>query len=539
MNNFNKPRRRFLQSALATALLAGTTPALRTASAAPAPLNNRLLLNLFLNGGPDMRHLVVPEYDATPGTLANAYWQHRARAHALAQAGQTAEERWNQDYVHFTVNGSGWPSGLVDINGLNSGLTFGIWREAGWLIDMFRAGKVAMVFNAVGGQNRAHDHSSLQLHQGNILSELNDQDRSGWGGRVARSAGGNSISVTQSLLPYCFGPAGSATNYNPNKIDNANVISISDSREIGMNDYDPQDNQFYSWGTKIARASKTYHQSLRNSNSITRARRKFLEHEEKARRFGNLINQRLATVDIPETILALYSESTTLNQNANQENRRVLRDRYFGGQIRNVFDLIACNDLLTPRSISMEYGGWDSHDQQRRVPAGLADDPNNPDLARGIENGFRDIFGGQIGSNPTDPNALHGGYSALWNSLSQNDKNNLVITAAGEFGRQIRDNAGFGTDHGKGNLMFVIGERVRGGLYGAYAQDDELAKYSEPSYRTPDITPRTELDQLFSKVADWVYPNSGTQVFPRMSSGYGGERPIIEVPGMFNNLFRG
>ena len=65
----------------------------------------------------------------------------------------------------------------------------------------------------------------------------------------------------------------------------------------------------------------------------------------------------------------------------------------------------------------------------------------------------------------------------------------------------------------------------------------EISKYDEPVENVPHIDGRTEIDHIFSKVCDWVHPNSGTDVFPRTSASYNGTAPIIERIGMLNNLF--
>ncbi|RBP53743.1 DUF1501 domain-containing protein [Arenicella xantha] len=541
MNTNNFSRRQFLQSALCSGLLYGTgalPSVISSASALPAPLQNRLLVNLNLSGGPDLRHLIVPAYDSTPDSFGAKYWKHRDRAHQLASTGVTAQQRWEQDYYPITVGGQGWSSGMVDPGNLNGGTTFGIWREAGWLIDMVRSGNGALIFNAVGGTNRAHDLSSLMLSQGNVLSELNDRDRSGWGGRVARSAGGNSISLTSTPSSFCFGPKGLAPNYNPNAIDNFDLISVEDSRDIGLFDFNIESNQFYDFDDKMARAAKSYYAGLRQER-VASVYQKFMDHEAKVREFGELIQGRLVTVPIPDVVQALYSNINGINIDPNDSGstgRRVLRQRHLGYQIRNLYDIVAANDLLTPSVMSMSYGSWDSHGNQRQVPSILASDPHNPDVGRGIENGLKDIFGGQYGNNPSDASAFHSGFSALYASLPQADRNKIVITIAGEFGRQIRDNGDAGTDHGKGNLMLVLGEGVRGGVYGEMFPDDEVDKYDNTSLRTPDIDPRSEIDTFFSKVSDWVAPGSANAVFPRMASSYAGEAPLLELPGLFDNL---
>lgn len=548
-NHFN--RRRFLQSAFASSLLygSGAIPTLiSSAQAMPAPLNRRMLANLNLSGGPDMRHLIVPAYDPSDNTFGGKYWKHRWRSHRLVgNDSSTWQQRWNDDYYPITVSGSGWNAGLADVGSLNTGVTFGIWREAGWLIDMFRSGHVALIFNAVGGKNRAHDLSSLMLAQGNVLSTQNDKDRSGWGGRVARSAGGNSLSLTSSPSTFSFGPLGSAPNYNPDRIDNQDLISVKDARNFGLFDFDISERQYNNNDYKMARAAKSYYAGLRNE-VVSQAYQKFLDHESTIREFGDLVKGRLATVPIPYLIDALRNGIDDPNGNPINpepditdsdygEARRVLRSTGFGTQIRNLYDVIAANDLLDTRVASLSYGGWDSHGTQRQVPAVLSTDPNNPYQNRGIENGLRDIFGGQFGTNPIDSNALHCGFSALWKSLEGiSGRQNLVLTVAGEFGRQIRDNGDLGTDHGKGNLMLVIGESVRGGIYGEMFPDTEIDKYDNASLRTPDIDPRTEIDQFFSQVADWIAPGSAASVFPRMASGYSGDAPDIELAGMFDSL---
>jgi len=544
MNNSNFNRRQFLQSAFAAGLVYGSSSLPGTmpiANAMPAPLNKRILVNLNLSGGPDLRHLVVPAYDPSDDSFGGKYWKHRTRSHRLVETGVTAQQRYEDDYVEFQVGNSSWNSaGLVDPTGTNSNVRFGIWREASWLIDMFANGNAAMVFSAVGGTNRAHDRSSLMLAQGDLLAGLNNRGASGWGGRLARSAGGKAISLTSSPSSFLFGPVGLAPNYDPSRSDNIDLRSISDSRNIGLYDFDINLDQRGRSNQKMARAAKSYYAALRQEQ-IDLAYQTARDHEQTIRDFGVLVSGLLndENIPIPESIRALYETRPGFNldpNNAENTGRRVLRDRGIGRQIRNLYDMIAVNNLteLDPRVLSMTNGGWDSHGAQRRIPAILATDPTNPFEYRGIESNLRDLFGGQFGSSPNNPAALHGAFSALWDNLpSASDRSNIAITIAGEFGRQIRDNGDSGTDHGKGNLIMVLGESVRGGVYGTLFQDDEVDKYDNTNLSTPDIDPLTEIDPLFSQVCDWVTPNSGTAVFPRTASGFSGEAPLIEVPGMF------
>ena len=53
-----------------------------------------------------------------------------------------------------------------------------------------------------------------------------------------------------------------------------------------------------------------------------------------------------------------------------------------------------------------------------------------------------------------------------------NASDNVILLVFSEFGRRVHDN-GSGTDHGSGGVTFVIGDSVKGGLYGEYPSLEE------------------------------------------------------------------
>ena len=128
--------------------------------------------------------------------------------------------------------------------------------------------------------------------------------------------------------------------------------------------------------------------------------------------------------------------------------------------------------------------------------------------------------------------AIDHAFDALWQNLTQEDREKTVFTVAGEFGRQIRDNGGFGTDHGRGNIMLVFGELVNGGVYGDMFPASEISIINDPSQGSPDIEGKTEFDHHFGAVCDWVESGSSSLVFPAQASA------MIETPGMFASLMQ-
>jgi len=235
-------RRSFIQTMLASAAASSSVGFSRYATAQAgtpgfASISNRILINTLLDGGPDMRHLIVPKPSNTPNTFGFEYWSNRFQVHRVGNNFADWMTRFDDDYFPITVNGLNWGANgvnLVDSGGLNNGVEFGIWREAGWLIDQFFNGNAALVCNTAGVSSRAHDRASLQLNQGDIDADLDQVNRSGWGGRLARAASGNVVSVTDTPDAFCFGPSGSASNFNPNTVDNRTLLSIPNSREYGL-----------------------------------------------------------------------------------------------------------------------------------------------------------------------------------------------------------------------------------------------------------------------------------------------------------------
>ena len=242
---------------------------------------------------------------------------------------------------------------------------------------------------------------------------------------------------------------------------------------------------------KIARALASYYTAKQDTVDNTSAYYKFFQHRKTYREFSDLINQRLEQYPVPEAITALYEGSSRLNST------------YFGQQMRNMHDSYVCADIFDFRIESLEYGGWDSHKQQ----------------VGSIEPKFEDIFGEGRGLDVLT--------STLSGNLSQ-DYSNMAILISGEFGRQLTANGDRGTDHGRGNHMFVIGPRVRGGLYGELFPVSEIERYDQPS---ADIDGLTSIERLFGSIAGWMQPGSSSLVFPQINSSH--REPGVDFSAVF------
>jgi uncharacterized protein (DUF1501 family) len=83
------------------------------------------------------------------------------------------------------------------------------------------------------------------------------------------------------------------------------------------------------------------------------------------------------------------------------------------------------------QAASVDLGGWDSHFSQ-----GTLMDPLMARLAKGLSAFYRDL----------GPEMQH-----------------TTVIVMTEFGRRVEENSAFGTDHGRGSVMFVLGGAIKGG----------------------------------------------------------------------------
>lgn len=105
----------------------------------------------------------------------------------------------------------------------------------------------------------------------------------------------------------------------------------------------------------------------------------------------------------------------------------------FGYAMKSAAALVKAN--LGVEAIAIDKGGWDLH--ANLGPTTGAMNTLLDDLAKGMQAFHRDVL--------------------------QNSSQNAVVVVMSEFGRRAAENGSLGVDHGYGNAMFLMGQRIRGG----------------------------------------------------------------------------
>ncbi len=136
----------------------------------------------------------------------------------------------------------------------------------------------------------------------------------------------------------------------------------------------------------------------------------------------------------------------------------------------------------------MALGGWDTHVNQGS---------SQGQLARNLS---------QLGK----------GLAALQTGLGRVYADTAIVVLS-EFGRTVHENGNGGTDHGHGNVMWVMGGNVKGGkIYGKW---DGLA--SDRLYEGRDVPITTDFRDVIGSVLDrhmGLDPTQLSQIFPNYKS---------------------
>ena len=78
-----------------------------------------------------------------------------------------------------------------------------------------------------------------------------------------------------------------------------------------------------------------------------------------------------------------------------------------------------------------------------------------------------DTHDGQPGDHADLLADFNAGLAAFYGTLAAEWRNRVTIATMSEFGRTVYGNESLGTDHGTANVLFVIGQMVKGGHYGS------------------------------------------------------------------------
>ena len=119
-------------------------------------------------------------------------------------------------------------------------------------------------------------------------------------------------------------------------------------------------------------------------------------------------------------------------------------------------------------SSSVEYGGDSVAQYMRNIAqVHLANLGTRVMYTTAPYNSF-DTHAGELANHTKLWSETSNAVADFYDDLKEhNASDNVVLLVFTEFGRRVHDN-GSGTDHGAGGVAFVVGDAVKGGLYGEY-----------------------------------------------------------------------
>lgn len=226
-------------------------------------------------------------------------------------------------------------------------------------------------------------------------------------------------------------PSLSAGSSNPTSLlSNSEAVSLNTPKDFGVSTH---------WrynGSSNATMYETLRQLYQGSGPIENAGKRTIETIDTLKSFGDLTY----TPDYP------YPNHS------------------FGTALQTIAQTIKLDMGL--RVATVDLGGWDTHESQGVGEGGYYSNLVDV-LARG----------------------LHAFYNDMASKASK-----LTVVVMSEFGRRLGVNASNGTDHGHGNVMFVLGGKTNGGkVYGAWPGLEDLDQSQDLKITTDYRTVLSEI----------------------------------------------
>lgn len=115
-----------------------------------------------------------------------------------------------------------------------------------------------------------------------------------------------------------------------------------------------------------------------------------------------------------------------------------------------------------------------------------------------VSHGGFDTHNNQVGSHDRLLQQLDGALKSFMADIKeQGNAQRVVVMTFSEFGRRVAENASGGTDHGQGSCLFVLGNPVKGGLYGKHPSLTDLSQ--------GDLRFTTDFRSVYATVLeDWL-----------------------------------
>ena len=186
----------------------------------------------------------------------------------------------------------------------------------------------------------------------------------------------------------------------------------------------------------------------------------------------------------------------------------------FGTQLRNLAQMLKSPLKTGLIAAAVDHGFWDTHESQGMPNPGVAN--------------HWDVFGNLVEELGSALEAFYSDLNATSIGGGRTLMDQVTVIVQSEFGRRVLPNASGGSDHGYGNVMLAIGNRVHGGqLHGSFPGLDDNSLYEGE-----DVAVTTDYRQILSEaLIDRMGLPAGQigQVFPGFSHASG-----AGVPNVFN-----